>query len=60
MRDNEQRNETPHRRDMPAVLPALVSLVVPGSGQFLLGERARGIGFLVTILLLGGLIAELK
>ncbi len=57
MRDNEQRNEAPHRRDMPTVLPALVSLVVPGSGQFLLGERARGIGFLVTILLLGGLIA---
>jgi len=42
---------------MPALLPAFTSLVVPGSGQFLLGERGRGIGFLVTIVLLGALIA---
>ncbi len=34
---------------MPAMLPALLSLIVPGSGQFLLGERGRGIGFFVTI-----------
>ena len=45
------------RRDMPAILPALTSLVVPGSGQFILGERVRGIGYLATILLLGVLIA---
>jgi phosphonate transport system permease protein len=45
------------RRDMPAILPALVSLVVPGGGQFILGERIRGIGYLATILILGVLIA---
>jgi phosphonate transport system permease protein len=45
------------RRDMPAILPALVSLVVPGSGQFILGERLRGIGYLTMIVMLGALIA---
>ena len=45
------------RRDMPAILPALVSLIVPGGGQFVLGDRIRGIGYLATILILGALIA---
>jgi phosphonate transport system permease protein len=45
------------RPDMPAILPALMSLVVPGSGQFILGQRGRGIGYLATIVILGGLIA---
>jgi phosphonate transport system permease protein len=53
----EQRNGAPRRPDMPAIFPALVSLVVPGGGQFLLGERGRGLGFFVTVVLLGGLIA---
>jgi phosphonate transport system permease protein len=52
----KQQPET-HRSDMPAILPALVSLVVPGSGQFILGERLRGIGYLATIVILGTLIA---
>jgi hypothetical protein len=34
-----------------------MSLIVPGSGQFILGERGRGIGFLATIIILGALIA---
>ncbi len=44
---------------MPAMVPALLSLVIPGSGQFVLGERIRGIGYLATIVILGGLIAWL-
>jgi phosphonate transport system permease protein len=55
---NQRRNSgAPPHPDMPALLPVLISLVVPGSGQFILGERARGIGFLATIAILGGLIA---
>jgi len=34
-----------------------MSLLVPGSGQFILGQRGRGIGFLATVVILGGLIA---
>ena len=45
------------RSDIPAILPAFISLVVPGSGQFLLGDRLQGIGYLATILILGALIA---
>ncbi len=47
----------PARSAMPAILPALISLLVPGSGQFILGKRIRGIGFLATIAILGALIA---
>jgi phosphonate transport system permease protein len=54
---NRNRNGVPPRPEKPALLPALLSLVVPGSGQFLLGERGRGIGYLATVVLLGGLIA---
>jgi phosphonate transport system permease protein len=58
MSDYNQRDDDARPRpDMPALLPALTSLIVPGSGQFILGERARGIGFLATIIILGGLIA---
>ena len=55
--ENRKRNDIRPRQDMPALLPALISLVVPGSGQFILGERGRGIGFLATIIVLGALIA---
>ncbi|MFC2015839.1 phosphonate ABC transporter, permease protein PhnE [Chloroflexota bacterium] len=55
--NNQERNGARPRPDMPAILPAFMSLIVPGSGQFVLGERARGIGFLATILILGALIA---
>jgi phosphonate transport system permease protein len=55
--DNQKRKDARPRPDMPPLLPALISLVVPGSGQFVLGERGRGIGFLATIVILGSLIA---
>ena len=56
---NNRRSQPPEpaRPDMPALLPALTSLVVPGSGQFILGQRGRGIGFLAALVILGGLIA---
>jgi phosphonate transport system permease protein len=55
--NNRKHDDAPPRRDVPALLPAFVSLIVPGSGQFILGERARGIGFLAIIVILGALIA---
>jgi phosphonate transport system permease protein len=55
--NNRKHDDALPRRDVPALLPAFVSLIVPGSGQFILGERARGIGFLATIIVLGALIA---
>ena len=54
---SNQAQRPPAAQKRPALLPALLSLIVPGSGQFLLGERGRGIGFLATIVILGGLIA---
>jgi phosphonate transport system permease protein len=51
-----QRNDAPPRSNVPAWLPALASLVVPGSGQFLSGHRGRGISLLVAILGLAVLI----
>jgi phosphonate transport system permease protein len=58
MSDNNRKHDDARpRRDLPALLPAFVSLIVPGSGQFILGERARGIAFLATIIVLGALIA---
>ncbi len=53
--NSEHKGQRP-RPDIPLLLPALTSLILPGSGQFLLGERGRGIGFLAGIVLLGGLI----
>jgi phosphonate transport system permease protein len=55
--NNRKRNGAPPRSEMPALLPALLSLIVPGSGQFLKAERGRGVGFLLTIVVLGALIA---
>jgi phosphonate transport system permease protein len=57
MSEPGQQQPKPARPAMPGILPALISLIVPGSGQFILGERIRGIGFLATIALLGALIA---
>jgi phosphonate transport system permease protein len=54
---NRSSSTPPPRPDRPTLLPALMSLVVPGSGQFLLGERGRGIGFLAAVAVLGALIA---
>ena len=36
--------------------PALLSLLLPGGGQFLLGQRARGLGLFLTFVLLLGLV----
>ena len=56
--DNHQERKGWSRiHDMPAIFSAFLSLIIPGLGQFLLGERARGIGFFLTVVLLGGLIA---
>jgi phosphonate transport system permease protein len=53
---NRDDNGVPSRPDTPAWLPALFSLIIPGSGQFLLGERARGIGLLAAVLGLSSLV----
>ena len=37
-------------------LPALLSLIVPGSGQFILRQRTRGVALLLTVVILLGLI----
>jgi phosphonate transport system permease protein len=44
------------RPDRPAWQPALLSLILPGSGQVLLGDWLRGIVLLVAVVLLGVLI----
>ena len=41
--------QPPRVRPWPA---ALLSLIIPGSGQFLLGERSRGAGLFLTFFLL--------
>ncbi len=51
-----QGDSAPPRTDLPAWLPALMSLVVPGSGQFILGSRGRGASLLASVLILGALI----
>ncbi len=40
----------------PAWLTALFSLLVPGSGQYVQGERQRGLGLLIVIVLLAFII----
>ncbi|MBN1137306.1 MAG: phosphonate ABC transporter, permease protein PhnE [Anaerolineae bacterium] len=57
MSDNHRkRNGASAHRGGPAMLPVLFSLVVPGSGQFLLGARGRGVGCFITVVTLGALI----
>jgi phosphonate transport system permease protein len=53
---NRPRDDAPSRSKGPAWLPAVLSFVVPGSGQFILGSRGRGISLLVAILALGALV----
>ena len=45
-----------HRPDTPAWVPALLSLILPGSGQVLLGDWARGLSLLLAVLFLGALV----
>lgn len=54
--NNQHRNGAPSRSRLPGFLPPLFSLVLPGSGQFLLRERGRGIALLIAILVLAALI----
>ncbi|MBN1661334.1 MAG: phosphonate ABC transporter, permease protein PhnE [Anaerolineae bacterium] len=55
-----ENSSAPSRRllspDTAPAIPAILSLVIPGSGQFALGERGRGLGILVTIVVAGLLI----
>ncbi len=44
------------RPDTPAWVPALLSLILPGSGQVLLGDWAQGLSLLLAILFLGALV----
>ncbi len=46
------------RRRVPALVAALLSLVVPGSGQALLGEWGRGLAFLASLLILAALVVS--
>jgi len=50
--NNNKHNEASARPDVPAWRAALFSLVVPGSGQFVLGDKERGVGLLVSIAVL--------
>ncbi len=57
MSERNQPDERPSPRPrVPAGLAALLSLAVPGGGQFLLGNRGRGICLLAAVLGLGALI----
>ena len=53
-------NGAPSNRFLPRgtspVVPAILSLVVPGSGQFALGARGRGLAILILIAVAGLLI----
>jgi phosphonate transport system permease protein len=57
MDDHDGRhNDVTSRPGPPAWRVALLSLVVPGSGQFVSGDRGRGIGLLAAMVALAGLI----
>jgi phosphonate transport system permease protein len=47
---------TPSSRPHNALLASVLSLLVPGAGQFYLGDRARGIAIFITTLVSGILI----
>jgi phosphonate transport system permease protein len=55
-RQNRKRDNAGPRSDIPAWRAALFSLVLPGSGQFALGDRQRGVAYLVSIVALALLI----
>ncbi|HSJ55026.1 MAG TPA: phosphonate ABC transporter, permease protein PhnE [Anaerolineae bacterium] len=56
---NGRGGTVPPRPGISPLVAALLSLVVPGSGQFLLGKRQRGLGFFLAIAILGALILAL-
>ncbi|MDX1663253.1 MAG: phosphonate ABC transporter, permease protein PhnE [Candidatus Promineifilaceae bacterium] len=51
-----QNNESPRLLHLPPWLAALLSLLIPGSAQLLLGRRRRGVALLAGLLILLALI----
>jgi len=49
------RTDASEHRRLPK-WPPLLSLILPGLGQMVQGQRSRGVGLLATVLALGGLI----
>lgn len=56
MQNPNNDNQAP-RMNVSAWRAALLSLVVPGSGQFILGRRQRAIIFLATVVVLAALVS---
>jgi len=56
IQNSQKRNDAPLRASLPAALPALLSLVVPGSGQLVLRERRRGLILFAMVAVLAVLI----
>jgi len=56
---NGQGNAAPRSGASP-LTAALVSLLVPGAGQVLAGRWRRGLGFFLTIAILGALVLALR
>lgn len=54
--NNQKHSDSPSPASPSVWRPTLSSLLVPGSGQFILGERERGIGLFLLTAALGGLI----
>jgi phosphonate transport system permease protein len=54
--NDEKHNAAPSHPDAPSWRPGLFSLILPGSGQFYLGEHARGAGLLISVAALLALI----
>ncbi len=54
--DKKQDPTLPAHRHLPPWQAALFSLVVPGSGQFVVGRRQRGVGLLLALIILSVLI----
>lgn len=52
--EREERGE--QERSVAPWQAALASLIIPGSGQILQGERTRGLGILGAVLILGALV----
>lgn len=56
MQENN-RDKTPSPRQIPGWQAALASLIIPGSGQILLGRRTRGIALLIGVVALAALVS---
>lgn len=56
MQDNNNRDNTPQPASIPAWQAAVASLIIPGSGQIILGRRQLGVVILASIAALTGLV----